>query len=100
MDAVLTELERTRRAEFNADSREALRLGKSLEEFIASRDAHADDWARWFHAEMEKFGVTDPIEVVPNAMVRVEQRAIAEARAAAVTAARDELKRMLRKAIA
>jgi hypothetical protein len=99
MDAVLTELERRRRAELNSDTREALRGGQSLEQFLEAREALADQWAQWFHVEMEKFGVTDPIEVVPNALARLEQRCVAEAREAAKAAAREELQRMLRRAI-
>jgi hypothetical protein len=77
-----------------------LRQGQSLEEFIATRDAIADGWAKWFRAEMDKFGAEDPVEVLPNALARIEQHAIAEAREAAKAAAQAEVRTMLRRAIA
>jgi hypothetical protein len=39
-------------------------FGVNVEEFIATRDAIADGWAKWFRAEMDKFGAEDPVEVL------------------------------------
>jgi hypothetical protein len=48
---------------------------------------------------MDKCHVDDPIECLPQAFARVEERAIGEARAAAKAAARTEVRAMLRKVI-
>jgi hypothetical protein len=92
-------IEQSRRRELTRDAKAALQQGLSLDEYIAKRDQTVTEWTRWFHAEMDKCHVDDPIECLPQAFARVEERAIGEARAAAKAAARTEVRAMLRKVI-
>ena len=48
---------------------------------------------------MDKTKASDPTEILPQALARMQERAIAEARRTAETAARDMVGTMLRKAI-
>jgi hypothetical protein len=80
MTQVLTEQEKTRRAELNADTRQALQMGLSLDEFLVARQACTEDWTGWLHREMQRCNTDDPVEVLPAALARVEQQAVAEAR--------------------
>ncbi len=64
---VLTEQEKTRRAELNADTRQALQMGLS--------------------------NTDDPVEVLPAALARVQQHSVAEARRAAENVARSEVQK-------
>jgi hypothetical protein len=90
-EAVLTEAERQRRAAHMADMREAVALGRSVEEHLQLRAAVASEWAEWFHIEMNECGVDDPTEVLPQALARIQQRATAEACRAAKDVARAEV---------
>src|SRR6516225_9913142 len=80
---VLTEEEKTRRAELNADTRRALQMGLSLDEFLTARQACTEEWTGWFHREMQRCNTADPVEVLPAALARVQQHSVAEARRAA-----------------
>ncbi len=100
MGEVLTETERVRRREHLRDSKAALTLGLSLSAYTAQRDALTCDWVEFFHSEMDKLQVDDPMQVVPQALARLQERVVAEARSTAATVARDEVAKMLRKAIA
>ena len=91
MTQVLTEQEKTRRAELNADTRQALQMGLSLDEFLVARQACTEDWIGWLHREMQHCNTDDPVEVLPAALARVEQQAVAEARRAAENLARAEV---------
>jgi hypothetical protein len=91
--------EQVRRRELIRDTRAASEQGQELEEYRAKRDQAIAEWAAWFHAEMDKCHATDPVEVLPQALALLQERANAAARTAAKTAARDEVKKMLRKAI-
>jgi hypothetical protein len=92
--------EQIRRREFNRDMRHALAQGQELDAYRTTRDAKIEDLTATIRAMMERHGVDDPIEVLPHILIGVQERAIAEARAAAKTAARDEVRRMLKRAIA
>lgn len=48
---------------------------------------------------MDETHALDPVEILPAALARVEERAIAEARRAAQDVARETVRSMLRKAI-
>jgi hypothetical protein len=91
MTQVLTEQEKTRRAELNGDTRQALQMGLSLDEFLVARQACTEDWTGWLHREMQRCKTDDPVEVLPAALARVEQQAVAEARRAAENVARAEV---------
>src|SRR5262245_19847746 len=97
MTQVLTEQEKTRRAELNADTRQALQMGLSLDEFLVARQACTEDWTGWLHREMQRCNADDPVEVLPAALARVEQQAVAEARRAAENVARAEVREEARR---
>jgi hypothetical protein len=68
--------------------------GQSVEQRTRKRETSADEWASWLHQELEIRGCTNPTEILPDALARLEQ--IAEDRTA--TAIRS-LKASLRKAL-
>jgi hypothetical protein len=51
------------------------------------------------HTAMDEHGVDDPIAVLPEILARLQEIAIGEARTAAKIAAREEVQRLLRKAM-
>jgi hypothetical protein len=99
MQQVLTEIERARRSEEVTDTRSAVALGISCDEFRQLRDKNIDDWCRWLHSEMDRTHADDPHEILPQICARLEQRCAAAARAAAKTAAQEVVKLMLGKAV-
>ena len=100
MTEVLTQVERTRRAELLHNTRGAVAMGVSLDEYIAKHERSVERWTQLFYAEMEKVRVDDPVEVLPAIMAKLEERAISEARRAAEAAAKELVATMLRKALA
>ena len=97
---VLTENERVRRREHARDVRSALKAGMSLEQFERAREACIERWCELFHAEMQKAHTDDPCEVLPTVLAKVEESAIAAARAVAAREAKEIVSTMLRRAIA
>jgi hypothetical protein len=95
MQQVLTEIENVRGAELNADTRSALAMGVSLDEYLQLREESVSNWCQWLHGEMDRTRATDPTEILPQICARLEQRCAAAARAAA----REQVKLMLGKAI-
>ena len=100
MTEVLTQVEKTRRAELLHNTRGAVAMGVSLDEYIAKHERSVERWTQLFYAEMEKVRVDDPVEVLPAMMAKLEERAISEARRAAEAAAKELVATMLRKALA
>jgi hypothetical protein len=92
--------ERVRRREFMADNRAALKNGQTYEEFRAAHEQRVQRWINLFHSEMEKVRTDDPCEVLPEIAARLEESAIAAARAVATREAKEIVTTMLRKAIA
>jgi hypothetical protein len=99
MEVVLTEAERVRRRELTRDSRTAIHLGLSLDQYRQQREAMISDWCEFLHAEMDRTHAIDPTEVIPQALARLEERAIAEARRAGEASAKEMVTQMLRKAL-
>jgi hypothetical protein len=50
--------------------------------------------------KMAERGATDPVEVLPEILTDLQETAVAQSRAAAKAAAREEIHSLLRKAIA
>lgn len=96
---VLTEVERVRRSEYMLDTKAALQIGVSHDEYVAQRDQNVEKWCQWLHAEMDRTRACDPTEILPQIAVRIEQHAVAEARKAAKAAARETVQVMFAKAI-
>jgi hypothetical protein len=96
---VLTESEKVRRRELNADSRAALALGLSLDEYRARRDVEVEAWCQFLRSEMDRLGADEPGEVLPQLAVRIEERCTAAARKIAEATAKSVVALMLRKAI-
>jgi len=89
-----SESERSRRREFVRDSKAAVQQGRTLEARTAAREAMADAWAKWLHERMDSTGCSDPVELLPDILARVEQ--LAEDRVAGAVV---EIKTTLRKAL-
>jgi hypothetical protein len=58
---VLTQTEQARRRELNADSRAALALGLSLDEYRERRDVEVEAWCQFLRSEMDRLGADDPV---------------------------------------
>jgi hypothetical protein len=91
--------EQVRRREFIRDTRAASALDLEVDEYRVKRDQLIAEWANWFHATMDQCHAMDPVEVLPQAFARLQERADAAARHAAKVAARAEVKAMLKRAI-
>jgi hypothetical protein len=91
--------EQVQRRELIRDTRAASQQGLELPEYREKREKAISEWTAWFHSEMDKCHASDPVEVLPAALALLQERAIAAARTAAAEAARDQVKKMLRKAI-
>jgi hypothetical protein len=96
---VLTEAERVRRSEMTIDTRAALALGLTLDEFIERRQKSIDDWCQWLHCEMAKSSATDPVELLPEIATRIEQRCATASRDAAKAVAQETVRLMLGRAM-
>ena len=94
----LSEDEQVRRRRLATDSRTAIAQGQSLDGYLEAHQAAIASFTAAARALMAERGVADPVEVLPELMVRLQETAIAEARAAARVAAREELRALLRKA--
>jgi hypothetical protein len=99
MSTAVSESERARRRQFAVNSRTALALGVSLGALTAARKAAIESWTASIRARMKECGAHDPIEILPELLTLVEEHVVGEARAAAKAAAREEVQRMLRKAV-
>jgi hypothetical protein len=91
--------EQARRRQLVTEHRRAAELEMSLDEYRKAHDAKVANLIAVIRAEMERCGVDDPVEVIPEILISLEESAIAKARTAAKDAARAEVKAILRKAI-
>jgi hypothetical protein len=69
----IDEAERARRTEFVRDTKAALAQDETLEARTKRREEKADEWARWFRQNMEAAGCSDPGQILPDALARLEQ---------------------------
>jgi hypothetical protein len=99
MGTVLSESERRRRQQFVVDGRAAAALGISMEALGTARKAVIANWTTLIRARMQEQDVADPVEILPELLARVQEQAIGEARAAAKIAAREEVRKLLRKVL-
>ena len=90
----LSEEERVRRRELVRDMRAANQRGISVEQRTKLREDAAAEWTAWLHRRMDESGCTDPVELLPDILAKIEQT-IDDRVAAAV----DGIKRALRKAL-
>jgi hypothetical protein len=86
--------ERIRRSEFRRDSLGALARGESLEKRAKQREELANEWAAWLRQRMDAADCDNPVEVLPDAMARLQQ--MIDDRIAVAT---NELKATLRGAL-
>jgi len=93
----LSEAERVRRQQFVVDSRTACALGITMEALGPARKAAIDRLTTLIRSQMTEHGVSDPVEILPEILTRLEEHAVGEARKAAKVAAREEVQRLLRK---
>jgi hypothetical protein len=89
-----SEDERVRRRELVRDMRAANQRGISVEERTKQREESAAEWTAWLHRRMDESGCTDPVELLPEILARLEQT-IDDKVGAAVA----EMKQTLRKAL-
>jgi len=86
--------ERIRRAEYVRDSKAALARGESLELRGKQREQFANEWAAWLRQRMDAADCDNPVEVLPDALSRLQQ--MIDDRIAVAT---NELKATLRGAL-
>jgi hypothetical protein len=99
MAKALSETERVRRRQLAIDGKAACALGISPEALVPARSAAIDCWTAVIRGLMQEHNVSDPVAILPELLNRLEEHAIGAARAAAKTAAGEEVRRLLRKAI-
>jgi hypothetical protein len=68
-----SESERVRRRELVRDMRAANQRGISVEERTKQREDAAAEWATWLHRRMDESGCTDPTELLPEIIAKLEQ---------------------------
>jgi hypothetical protein len=100
MAAVPDTIDAGHRRRLIADSKAAVALGLPVNDYRTQRTAAIAQWTHTIRSLMDQHGVIDPLEVLPGILAAVEEHAIGAAKAAAASAARDELQRLLRKATA
>ena len=71
--AALSTAERIRRAEYRRDNLAALARGMSLEQRAKQREECAGEWAAWLRQRMDSADVDDPVQILPDALARLEQ---------------------------
>jgi hypothetical protein len=74
-NATLSTAERVRRAEYRRDNLAALARGVSLEQRSEERERYAGEWAGWLRSRMDSADVDDPVQILPDALARVQQLA-------------------------
>jgi len=99
MGTALSEHERVRRKRWAADQRVAAALGMSPDDCLVARAATIKTLTTMIRAAMDEHGAADPVEVLPKILARMQEKAVAEARAAAREAAAEQVRTMLRKAV-
>ena len=91
--------EQRRRRQTNHDFLVSIALGVSVDEVVKRRDRSEIDWMSWLNAEMAEQKADTPQEIMPSICARLEERGALLGREAAKVAAREEVQRMLKKAI-
>jgi hypothetical protein len=91
--------EQARRRQLITESTRASEQGLTIGEYRKAHEAKVANLIAVIRAEMDRHGVDDPIEVIPQILVSLEENAIAKACTAAKDVARAEVKAILRKAI-
>jgi hypothetical protein len=71
--AHLSEAERARRTAFVRESKAANLQRQTVEQRAKRREDAADAWAHWLHQKMESSGAASPVEVLPDALAKLEQ---------------------------
>jgi hypothetical protein len=99
MDKAISETERARRRQLIIDSRAAVGLGTSLDACLTARAEQIESWTALIRTRMAECGVHDPLAILPELLVRLQEQAVGEARTAAKVAAREEVRNLLRKVI-
>jgi hypothetical protein len=99
-ETALTAVERERRAQLNRDTRSALAMGLTIDQFRRRHDDEVEAWCDFLRSEMDRLKADDPSEILPVLAAQIEERAAAQARRIAEQTARAVVNQMLRKAIA
>jgi hypothetical protein len=73
MTPALDNAEKRRRVEYTRETRAALQNNERLDQRIATREKAADEWARWLHDRMDAAGTNNALEVLPDALAKLEQ---------------------------
>jgi hypothetical protein len=91
----ISEAERFRRSEYARDSLAAVTQNETVEQRLAKRDAKADLWAQWFRQKMDASGCANPVELLPEALAKLEQM-ISDHTAAAIKELKTAIKGALK----
>jgi hypothetical protein len=93
-DPATAKREQARRNELNRRVKAASFLGLSVEAHAAERDKLATLWLEWFRSELDKRGLSDPVQTLPEAFAQLELHLTAH-----VARELNKLKAHLRKAV-
>jgi hypothetical protein len=86
------------RKRFIRDSRRAAALQKDIDKYRAERSGSIERWTNIIRTLMAEHQADDPVEILPQVIVAAEEHLFCEVRKQGQAAARDELRRLLRKA--
>jgi hypothetical protein len=100
MSKTLSDTEQARRRQLVTATRAAIGQGQSIEQYQATHQRAIAGIIAAIRTRMTECGVIDPVEILPEILISLQEAAIAEARIAAKAAARDEMKTLLRKVLA
>jgi hypothetical protein len=65
--------ERIRRSEYVRDSRAALARGETLQDRSKRREESANRWAAWLRQRMDASDCDGPVQILPDALARLQQ---------------------------
>ena len=92
--------EQRKRRAYNETTRVGLALALSVDQVVQRREASEAEWMGWLNAKMAEQRAETPQEIMPAICARLEERGALLGREAAKIAAKEEVQRMLRKAMA
>jgi hypothetical protein len=92
------EVDAEHRRRLIADIRKASAVGRSVQEWRAERTRAVEELTHEIRELLTQNNSDDPVALLPEILVLLEQRILAQAQAAAETSARFALQKFLRKA--
>jgi hypothetical protein len=64
--------EQARRTEFVREAKAACANGETIDKRVKRREDRADEWAGWLRRKMNDAGCTDPVELMPDILAKLD----------------------------